>query len=80
MRKSRLKKISYEGGGNPAGGSSPMPILMNGPMEKVDNKDEINDITYGPSISREWLFNKPQDNDAEWSLLVSNKKSKLRKN
>lgn len=77
MSKSRLKKVSFDSG-NPAGGDSPMGILMNSPMEKVDNKDEITDITYGPSISREWLFEKPIDNP-EWSLRSSNKKSRLKR-
>lgn len=75
MKKTRLKKLSFEGGGgNPAGGSFPMPILLNGPMERVDNKDEINQITYGPSISREWQFDKLIDNNAEWSLRSSKRK------
>lgn len=35
--------------------------------QKIVDKDEIIDVTYGPSISREWLFDKPIDNP-EWSL------------
>lgn len=80
MKKSRLKKLAFEdgGGGNAPGGDSPVPILLNGPMERVDNKDEINQITYGPSISRVWEFEKPLDN-AEWNLRSSNKKARLKK-
>ena len=68
---SRLKKVANEGG-NPAGGDFPMPILLKNPMEEVDFKDEIRDITFGPSISREWLFEKPLDYP-EWSLRSSSK-------
>lgn len=76
--KSRLRKIADEGGGNAAGGDYPAGILLNGPMELVDNKDEINQITYGPSITKEWLFEKPLDY-AEWNLRSSNKKKRLKK-
>lgn len=73
MRKSRLRKIADDGGGgNAAGGTFPMPIIMNSPEEIVDNKDEINKITYGPSISREWSFEQPLDYP-EWSLRSSNR-------
>lgn len=77
-KKSRLRKIADEGGGNPAGGDFPMPIILKNPMEIVDNKDEIIQMTFGPSISREWLFEKPIDY-AEWNLRSSNKITSFKK-
>jgi hypothetical protein len=65
MKKSRLRKIAEQSGDLPIG------LIMNSPEEKVDNKDELTDITYGPSISREWEFEKLRDNN-EWNLLSNN--------
>lgn len=67
-RKSRLKKVA-EGEMGFSGGA--VPILVGNPMELVDNKDEITNTTYGPSISREWEFAKPRDN-MEWHLQSNN--------
>lgn len=64
-KKSRLRKIADQSGDLPIG------LIMNSPEEKVDNKDELTDITYGPSISREWEFEKPMDN-MEWRLQSNN--------
>lgn len=52
-----------------------MTIVFNGIMDKIDNKDEITDITYGPSNSGQWLFDKPIDNP-EWALRSSKLKNK----
>lgn len=46
---------------------TPVQLIFNSPEEKVDPKDEITHTTYGPSLSKEWLFEKPIDNP-EWSL------------
>lgn len=51
-----------------------MHILFNGIEEQVDHKDEILDITYGPSYNIEWKFDKPLDNP-EWMLRSSFKKN-----
>lgn len=51
----------------------PSLIYFYNAEEKVDNKDEITKTTYGPSISREWLFEKPIDYP-EWTLRSSEKK------
>lgn len=70
MKKSRLRKIAEDTGvGN--GASLPTPIFLNNPLDIVDHKNEITDITYGPSISREWTFEQPLDNP-EWRLRSSN--------
>ena len=62
--KSRLKKniiSEYDSSGVPLG------IVFPNFQDKIIDKDKITDITYGPSISREWLFEKPIDNP-EWAL------------
>lgn len=64
-KKSRLKKLAYDGGYGFSGGVA--PILVGNPMELIQNKDKITDKTYGPNISKEWLFEKPIDN-MEWNL------------
>lgn len=61
---SRLRKIAE---GEP---SIPMGILIRDIDKKIVDKDKIEDIQYGPSISREWLFEAPIDNP-EWSLRSS---------
>lgn len=48
----------------------PNGILFKDLDKKIVNKDKIEDITYGPSISREWTFEQPIDNP-EWSLQTS---------
>lgn len=67
-RKSRLRKVA-EGEIGFSGGA--VPILVGNPMELVDNKDELSDKTYGPSISREWEFEQSRDN-MEWYLQSNN--------
>ncbi|MNW23119.1 hypothetical protein D3C71_2250330 [compost metagenome] len=42
-------------------------MITYSPEEKVDNKDEITNTTYAPSVSREWEFEKPRDNN-EWNF------------
>jgi hypothetical protein len=60
-KKSRLRKKANQTGDLPIG------LIMYSPEEKVDYKDGLSGITYGPSISREWEFEKPKDN-MEWYL------------
>jgi hypothetical protein len=78
--KSRLKKIAdgFESGGVGGAGDfgSAMPIFMNNPEELINNKDEIRDVTFGPSISREWKFEEPTDY-AEWQLQTSSYSKRL---
>lgn len=62
--KSRLRKIAE---GDP---SVPMGLIFKDIDKKIVDKDKIEDITYGPSISREWEFEKPLDN-MEWRLKQS---------
>lgn len=74
--KTRLKKLADEGGMGT--GYSAVPILFGNPEEIVDNKDELTNKTYGPSISKEWLFEQPTDY-AEWQLRSSNKIKNIEK-
>lgn len=67
---SRLRKVVADGYGY-GFSAGEVPILVGNPMELVDNKDELADRTYGPSISREWEFEKPRDN-MEWHLQSNN--------
>ncbi|MNW05440.1 hypothetical protein D3C71_2016860 [compost metagenome] len=60
MKHSRLRKKADDGAGFPW-------MITYSPEEKVDNKDEITDTTYAPSISKEWEFEKPRDN-SEWHV------------
>lgn len=59
-KQSRLRK-NVEGYSYPAG------ILFRDFDKKIVDKDKIEDITYGPSISREFDFMEPKDN-SEWSM------------
>jgi hypothetical protein len=61
---SRLRRVAE---GEP---SVPMGLLIKDIEKKIVDKDKIEDITYGPSISREWEFEKPLDN-MEWRLQQS---------
>ena len=40
----------------------PYGIVFRDIDTKIVNKDDINNITYGPSYNSEWLFDKPLDN------------------
>lgn len=60
------------------GFTSPVPILVKDIQDKIEN-DEINDITYGPNISREYLFEKDLDN-AGWALQQTGGVNKVEKN
>lgn len=73
--KSRLKKIADEGGWG--AGYSAVPVFFGNPEEKVDNKDNVTQHQYAPSISKEWMFDKPIDY-AEWQLTSSKKISRLK--
>lgn len=48
------------------GNTFPVPILVKDIQDKIEN-NQITDITYGPNISREFLFEKGLDN-SEWAL------------
>ena len=62
--KSRLRKniIADE-----APSATPFGIVFPDFQDKIVDKDKVKDITYGPSISREWLSDEPIDNP-EWAL------------
>lgn len=62
--KSRLRK-NVMAETDPAG--IPLGIVFPDFQDKIVDKDKITDITYGPSISREWLSDNPIDNP-EWAL------------
>lgn len=45
----------------------PYGIIFRGAEEKVENKNDVTKNTFGPSISREFTFEKDIDNP-EWAL------------
>jgi len=63
---SRLRR-NHEAAGYTDPGSYSLNIIVKDIDKKINPKDKIEDITYGPNISREWEFEKPIDNP-EWSL------------
>jgi hypothetical protein len=63
---SKLKRNHTASGyGDP--GAYSLNILVKDLDKKINPNDKIDDITYGPNISREWDFERPVDN-SEWSL------------
>lgn len=66
---SRLRR-NHEAAGYMDPGSYGLSILVPDIDKKINPKDKIDDISYGPNISREWDFEKPVDNP-EWGLQSS---------
>lgn len=64
--KSRLRKNTASEV-TPENSVVPYGLIFKDIDQKIVDKDKITDITYGPSISREWLFEQPIDNP-EWAL------------
>ncbi|MFW6015125.1 MAG: hypothetical protein ACOCRK_01655 [bacterium] len=67
VKKSRLRKNITADGYESLTSTMPARILFPDFDKKIVPKDEIIDESYGPSISREFDFEKPIDNP-EWSL------------
>lgn len=65
MQSSRLKRKHFA---NEYG--SPMGLIFRDYDKKIVDKDKIEDVTYGPSTSREFTFEQPVDNP-EWALQTS---------
>ena len=63
---SRLRRNNTAGGYSDPGAYS-INILVPDIDKKINPKDIIDDITYGPNISREWDFEESVDNP-EWAL------------
>lgn len=66
---SRLKRNHIANGYSDPGGYA-VSIIIPDIDKKINQKDKINDISYGPNISREWEYDKPIDNP-EWGLQTS---------
>jgi len=65
LKFSRLKRNHTADGYN-----TPMGILFRDYDKKIVPEDKIEDITYGPSMSREYKIEQPVDNP-EWALKSS---------
>jgi hypothetical protein len=48
--------------------TGPVGLIFPDFQDKVDNKDEIKDRTYGPSFEHEWSFEDPIK-DPEWNMI-----------
>ncbi len=66
-KKTRLRKKITSSGYSSIPSNMPMRILVPDFDKKIVDKDEIEKITYGPNINREFEFERPIDNP-EWSL------------
>lgn len=66
---SRLKRNHIANGYSDTSGYA-VNILIPDIDKKINPKDKVNDISYGPSISREWIYDQSIDNP-EWGLQSS---------
>lgn len=69
-KNSRLRKNIIADGYESLTSTMPARIIFRDMWKKIVPEDEIEDITYGPNISREFTFERPNDH-AEWNLQTS---------